>query len=111
MPRRKYVRNNPTDIATDKSVDAFDVRCARYMRAFQNGLRKRPSDLQFDLMLAAARAQSRFDEALLNPHIRPNDLEALERIARRAGNAMHASFQIRRELAPSLAHSLLGARP
>jgi hypothetical protein len=100
-PHRQYFRDNPPDIPTD-TPSAFGARVQRYLRAFQNALRRRPTDLQRDLMQAAAYAQSRYDEALRNPHITPNDLEALERIARRAGNAMHASFKIRPEQPPAL---------
>jgi hypothetical protein len=105
----KQVWNTPTDNPTDKSA-AFDARVQRYLRAFQGALRRRPTDLQRDLMQAAAIAQSRYEEALRNPHIKPQDLEALERIARRAGNAMHASFKIRHDQAPTLGHALLGVR-
>jgi hypothetical protein len=110
MPRRKYVRDNPTDTPADKSV-AFDAAVQRYLTSFQDALHRRPTNLQRDLMVAAATAQVRYSQALHDPNIRPNDLEALERIARRAGNAMHASFKIKRELAPSLGHTLLGVRP
>jgi hypothetical protein len=106
-PKQRW--NTPTDNPADKAA-AFDARVQRYLRAFQGGLRRRPTDLQRDLMQAAAVAQSRYDEALRNPDIRPNDLEALERIARRAGNAMWASFKIRHDQAPSIGHALLGVR-
>jgi hypothetical protein len=104
-PKQRW--NIPTDNPADKAA-AFDARVQRYLRAFQVALRRRPTDLQRDLMQAAAIAQSRYEEALRDPHCKPQDLEALERIARRAGNAMHASFKIKPE-GDALSRYLAGA--
>lgn len=96
-PTLSHVGDIPADISTDK-LPASDPRVQKYVKAFQRSLRRRPTDLQRRLMWQAALAQIRYSDALNNPHIRPNDLEALERVARRAANAMHASFQIGRAL-------------
>jgi hypothetical protein len=106
--------DNPRDNPTDKSGTTTE-HVERYKRAFQRALRRRPTHIQRGLMENAAAAQVKYDQALLDPRTGAQNLAHLERVARKAGNAMWASFPIRPEpepnkRSPTLSDTLASAR-
>ena len=96
------------------SYASFDGQVRAYRRAFQRELRRRPTNLQRVLMETAAVSAARFDYAAPNPDYGAQNLAHLMRVARRAAEAMRASFPARsvrpNPRPPTLADTLTGAR-
>jgi hypothetical protein len=104
-PSLRHVWYTPTD-----NTSEFDVQVARYLKAFQGGLRRKPTHLQKSLMVTAARAQAHYDMAMRHPdHYKPVDLAHLARCARQSANAMLASFPPRPRPGDALSRYLAGA--
>jgi hypothetical protein len=99
----------PPDTSTD-TISESDPQVQRYLRSFQKALRRRPTDLQRSLMVNAAVLQVRFERASRDLNFGAQNLAHLERCARKAGNAMQASFPTRGSPTPALGNALLAVR-